>query len=370
MPPIIALRSTLRALVACTLLLVVAGCAEGTAPLRPVRPRTLLLRAASDTDRAGVAAAEGYAPAVRVTDSAGAAMPRVRVRFSVVAGEGRLGVQEATTDAAGVASAGPWILGAALGKQEARAILGDSIERRFLVTAVRATGPLAMDGRCPASDSVTPGGWSLPRLSARLAARQPVTIVAIGSSSTSGSGASTPDSSYPALLKGHLARLFPASAVTVRNRGIGGQSLPSLQARFANDVLAVSPDLVALQTGTIDAQGSVPLETFVAQLGSAVDELLGAGSDVVLIDSQWYPGGGESQRYRDFQAAMAAVAASRGIPIVRRYAWMSEMKWSGTYTTAQLLAADGFHPSDLTYSCTARLVAEGIVRGVAAAARR
>lgn len=370
MPPIIAPRLLPPARAACALVLLAAGCADGTAPLRPVAPRALLLRAASDTDRAGVAAAEGYAPAVRVTDSIGAPVPGVRVTFSVVAGEGRLGVEEARTDAAGVATAGRWSLGQTLGVQEARAVVGDSIATRFRVTAVPATGPLAADGRCPASDSVTPRGWSLPRLSARLAARLPVTVVAIGSSSTLGIGASVPDSAYPALLRAHLARHFPASTIAVRNRGIGGQSLPSLQARFANDVLAAAPHLVALQTGTIDAQGTVPLATFVGQLRGAIDQLLAAGTDVVLIDSQWYPGVGESQRYRDFQVAMGAVAAERGIPIVRRYAWMSEVRAAGTYSTSQLLSADVFHPSDLTYSCTARLVAEGVVAAVAGAARR
>lgn len=369
MPPIIAPRSIPRALAACTMALAAAGCSDGTAPLRPLQPRTLLLRAASDTDRAGIAAADGYAPAVRVTDATGAPIARVRVSFSVVSGDGHLAAGQAVTNAAGVASAGRWSLGGALGVQQARAFIGDSIATRFRVTAVPATGPLNMDGRCPASDSVRPTGWVLPRLTARVAAREPLTIVAIGSSSTAGHGASTADSSYPSLLRRHLVRAFPASAITVRNQGIGGQSLPSLQARFANDVLAASPHLVVLQTGTIDAQGSVPLATFVAQLHAAIDQLLGAGTDVVLMDSQWYPGG-EYQRYRDFQVAMATVASTRGIPIVRRYAWMAEVRASGTYTAAQLLASDGFHTSDLTYSCTARLLAEGIVGAVAGAARR
>src|SRR4051812_19623728 len=56
-----------------------------------------------------------------------------------------------------------------------------------------------------AADAQCPGGTvpplSLPATAAAVAAGRPVTIVALGSSSTAGIGASTPDRTYPAQLE-------------------------------------------------------------------------------------------------------------------------------------------------------------------------
>src|SRR5215472_6387478 len=63
----------------------------------------------------------------------------------------------------------------------------------------------------------------LPRLALRLAKHQPVTIVAIGSSSTSGAGASSPAASYPSRLALELRARFPGDSITVINRGVNGE---------------------------------------------------------------------------------------------------------------------------------------------------
>jgi len=91
---------------------------------------------------------------------------------------------------------------------------------------------------------------------------------------------------------------------------------------------------------------------------------------VILLDSQRYPGLGESATYRAFQTTMRRVADERGVPLVRRYQFMSHWIENGIYTYAQALSSDVFHPSDLTYSCTARSLAEGIAGAVRRASGR
>jgi len=49
----------------------------------------------------------------------------------------------------------------------------------------------------------------LPHLAQKIAAGDPITIVAIGSSSTAGAGASSPDASYPSQLSLELRKQFP-----------------------------------------------------------------------------------------------------------------------------------------------------------------
>src|SRR5579862_2611084 len=70
----------------------------------------------------------------------------------------------------------------------------------------------------------------LARLSAPLAHMRrlialgrPITIAALGSSSTAGAGASSPQASYPAQLEAELRKRFPGIAITVVNRGVNGE---------------------------------------------------------------------------------------------------------------------------------------------------
>src|SRR5262245_15741030 len=68
-----------------------------------------------------------------------------------------------------------------------------------------AAGALACTAPAEASRLDQP----LRRVAQRIAAKQPITIVAIGSSSTSGAGASSSAASYPARLEVELRDRFP-----------------------------------------------------------------------------------------------------------------------------------------------------------------
>jgi acyl-CoA thioesterase-1 len=342
-----------------------AACEPAGAPGAPTTQRWAVEPLVA-ADQVGLPGADVVAPSVLVTDSAGSPARQVRVAFTVRSGDGSVGAAEARTDADGRAWAVQWTLGQRLGLQQVRVSLVDEplVRIDFNATAIPLHGPLRMDGQCAAPDSLDPVAWTLPKSAARVAVRQPLTVVAIGSSSTVGVGASVPDSAYPALLARHLARLYPASPVTVYNAGRGAQDLAQLQARFASDVASRSPQLVILQTGSVDAMNGADPDAFEARLRDAVASLQGLGADVVLLDSQRYPGVGESAGYRTIQARMRRVADDLGLPLVRRYELMTWWLQSGTYAYSQVLSADQLHPSDLTYSCTARQLAEGVARAV------
>ena len=83
-----------------------------------------------------------------------------------------------------------------------------------------------------------------------LAAGQPLKIVALGSSSTSGAGASTSAASYPSRLAVELERHFPDTRSRVLNRGVNGDEAADMLARFDTAVIAEKPDLVLWQVGT------------------------------------------------------------------------------------------------------------------------
>src|SRR5262245_66425872 len=86
----------------------------------------------------------------------------------------------------------------------------------------------------PASSSLTPAAphsaactvatdqvrfdFPLPRTAQLLASGLPIKIVALGSSSTRGAGASTSAASYPSRLAEELIRRFPRQKFTILNR--------------------------------------------------------------------------------------------------------------------------------------------------------
>jgi hypothetical protein len=62
---------------------------------------------------------------------------------------------------------------------------------------------------CLQSKSLAQLDAPIARVAKRLDAHEPVTIVAVGSSSTGGSGASSPSYSYPSRLERELRQRFP-----------------------------------------------------------------------------------------------------------------------------------------------------------------
>jgi acyl-CoA thioesterase I len=73
-------------------------------------------------------------------------------------------------------------------------------------------------------------------------------IVALGSSSTAGAGASSDAATYPSRLMVELARRFRTQPIIVLNRGISGERAVDMLARFDESVAAERPDLVLWQS--------------------------------------------------------------------------------------------------------------------------
>jgi hypothetical protein len=88
-----------------------------------------------------------------------------------------------------------------------------------------------------------------PGLAAAAASGREVRIIAFGSSSTAGAGASLPRFAYPPRLEAALRRALPGVSVTVVNRGASGEDVGQMLARIETEVLARAPDLVVWQVG-------------------------------------------------------------------------------------------------------------------------
>jgi acyl-CoA thioesterase-1 len=216
----------------------------------------------------------------------------------------------------------------------------------------------AQSASCEASGEV----WgALPQLvhsREALRARSALKIVAMGSSSTQGIGASAVGLSYPAQLAAILAARFPDRRIQIANRGIGGDTVARNLARLERDVLAERPDLVIWQVGTNDALMGVPAAEVRAQILDGIARIRGAGAEVLLMDSQPLPDPEREARVIEIGAVIMDAARDTGVAFVSRHDLMAYWLRAGQFTAAELIGADGLHMTDASYRCLAERLAD------------
>ena len=128
----------------------------------------------------------------------------------------------------------------------------------------------------------------IARMTKRLDAHEPVTIVALGSSSTAGAGASSAAFSYPSRLARELKFRFPRETIDVINFGANGEEAPDMMTRM-DAALARNPDLVLWQIGTNAVLRDKSIPDVGNSLEAGIERIKNSGSDVLLIDPQFAP---------------------------------------------------------------------------------
>ena len=227
---------------------------------------------------------------------------------------------------------------------------------------------------CGAPAEVTHLTYPLRRTARRLASGEPLTIVAIGSSSTAGAGASSPAASYPSRLAVELKQRFPTHDITVLNRGVNGEVTEQMLDRFATGVIAAHPDLVLWQVGTNSVLRDRPLRPHSVLLHEGIAQLKEAGADVILIDMQFAPRVLAKPETQGMEDQIAVAAKDEGVDLFRRFAVMRNWHEVQHIPFDAFVAPDALHMNDWGYGCVAKLLAAGIAdaatRPVASAAAR
>jgi lysophospholipase L1-like esterase len=218
----------------------------------------------------------------------------------------------------------------------------------------------ASAGGCTVPADLVDLGAPLPKLFGALRTNSPIRIVALGSSSTWGAGASSRAHSYPARLERELRVTWPNNDVRVINAGVNGQLARDMVQRIDKDVAPHKPQLVAWQTGVNDAIKDVPLDAYVQLLRTGIERFRVLGADVVLIDQQFYPRFAKLKNGPLYMQAMREVALKLKVPVVQRYRIMQHLIASAQFTTATMLAPDQFHLNDQSYDCMGRLLAQSL----------
>jgi len=206
----------------------------------------------------------------------------------------------------------------------------------------------------------------LPHVAKKIAAGESLTIVALGSSSTAGAGASSSAMNYPSQLTVELHHHFPKLSVTMLNRGVGGEEVPDMLRRLDTAVIAAKPDLVLWQLGTNSVIRGHRLSDHGAMIREGLARIRSIGADVVLIDPQFAPKvivRPEAERMVDL---ISATAKREDVDVFRRFDVMRHWHDVDNLSFETFVSPDGLHMNDWSYAC----MANGLGNAIAEAAQR
>lgn len=161
-------------------------------------------------------------------------------------------------------------------------------------------------------------------------------------------------SGYPLLLAAELRERHPGSDLQIFNRGVSGNTVPDLQARWQVDTIALAPTILSILIGVNDiwhtraktfSGTAATYETAYAALLATTRTALPGVRLVVLepfvtrvgaVDESWFP------EFDEYRAAAARVAKRSGALFVPLHEMLQEL---GRSSSPAYWAGDGVHPT-------------------------
>ncbi len=199
----------------------------------------------------------------------------------------------------------------------------------------------------------------------------PMLYVALGDSTVEGIGATSPSATYVSRLHARLRAVYPRANVV--NLGLGGATSADVVDGQLERAVLLRPHLVTLSIGPNDITGRVPVQDYERAVDTIFRRLTRETSAVVVANL--LPDLAVTPRFRRreaapavgeltvrFNEALARAARSYGVEVVDLY----QPSRVEIPRRPELVAADGYHPSDLGYARWAELLWAGVERRISA----
>jgi acyl-CoA thioesterase-1 len=228
-------------------------------------------------------------------------------------------------------------------------------------SAPSAAAPAESHPACKVVANLDRLDYPLARVARHLDEDRSIKIVAIGSSSTAGAGASSPEASYPSRLQAELTQHFLWNDITVLNRGANGEEAPDMLARFDTSVIAERPDLVIWQMGTNSVLRDRPFDPKATVLHEGLARLKAVHADVILLDPQFAPKFNAKPDAEEVVAQIAATAKEQSVDLFHRFALMRRWHQTDHLPFDAFVSPDGVHMNDWSYGCLAKWLSAAIV---------
>lgn len=204
----------------------------------------------------------------------------------------------------------------------------------------------------------------LSRITHKLTANGSITIVAIGSSSTAGVGATSAAATYPSRLAIELKQHFPNHKITVINRGVNGEEVDDMLKRFDSAVIAAKPDLVLWQLGTNSIIRDQLLNERDTSIRNGLKKIHAIGADVILIDPQFAPKVIAKPGAESVVELIAKTAKEEDVDLFRRFDVMKRWSKVDHMSFDKFVSLDGLHMNDWGYACMAKALGIAIAEAV------
>jgi hypothetical protein len=233
--------------------------------------------------------------------------------------------------------------------------------------AAMLLGPLsaAEEGACYVAGSLVHADFALPRTAAAID-RKHVSVVVVGSASSSLPGAEGAAKAYPARLQDSLAKRLGGDVTVKVVARTKARDTASEMVKTLRQVLAdEKPDLVIWQTGTVDAMLGVDPDEFQAALGNGLDALHAGKADAVFVNMQYSPRTDSMISLGAYIDAMRFVALQREIPLFDRLGVMKDWNEMGVFDLST--ATKKIDVAEKVHDCIGRMLGRLVVDGAALA---
>ncbi|HXF87423.1 MAG TPA: SGNH/GDSL hydrolase family protein [Xanthobacteraceae bacterium] len=202
--------------------------------------------------------------------------------------------------------------------------------------------------------------WPLKHTGRKLLAGRPLSIVAIGSSSTAGDGASSPAASYPSRLLVDLRMRFPFRPITMKNRGVGGTEIKDMLAKFDAEAAEDRPDLVLWQFGTNSLLRNRTITEAMLVIEQGMRKFKALNADLIVVNPQYAPKV-LAKAQTEFMLGIIAEAANQShVNVFDRFAVMRYWHVTQRIPFSTFLSPDELHMNDWSYACIAKLLGAAI----------
>ena len=197
----------------------------------------------------------------------------------------------------------------------------------------------------------------------------PIVYVALGDSTVEGIGATSAAVNYVARIHERLRAVYPRARAV--NLGVAGATSADVVAGQLQRAIGLAPDLVTLSIGPNDITGRVSVREYERHVDTIFTRLRKETAAVVVVNL--LPDLAVTPRFRndaardvvgrlsiEFNDILARRAREHGVEVVDLYG----PSRAEVMARPELIASDGYHPSDLGYARWAELLWPGIERRI------
>jgi hypothetical protein len=215
------------------------------------------------------------------------------------------------------------------------------------------------DTRCAVPESLTFIDTPLPQTARKLAARQPVHLVILGTSSSMPTTKGLPRS-YAAGLEAALESRLPGSRLQIDNLSEKTHTADQMAEKLAKTIVPMKPDLVLWQTGNVDAAQQIDINAFSAALEDGIAVLRKAGIDVMLIAPQFRMRLSMMVDVAPYDQVMSQLGSAEEVAVFPRFDIMRHWADNGTFDTRTDDMTQQMQVAEAQNRCIAGLLAEMI----------